>query len=113
MMVTMDDGNQVLSVSDQAGDNILKIEAASGKITVKGATKAVVEAPAIELVETAAHPVVFGDELLSYLNQLVQMYQTHTHPGETWAGIPVTPSTPVPPLPTPMQTMLSNKVTAG
>ena len=113
MMVSMDDDGQVISVSDENGDNILTIEVSSGKITVKGASKAVVEAPAIELVENATHPVVFGDELLNYLNQLTQLYQTHTHPGETAIGIPVSPAPPVPPLPTPMQTMLSNKVKAG
>lgn len=113
MMVTINDDKQTLSVSDENGDNILKIEVNSGKITVKGKTKAIVEAPAIELVENATHPVVFGDDLLNYLNQLVQMYQTHTHPGETVLGIPVSPAPPVPPFPTPMTTMLSNKVKTG
>lgn len=113
MLVTLNDDNQTISVSDQNGDNILKIETGSGKITVKGAAKAVVEAPAIELVENAAHPVVFGDQLLNYLNQLVQLYQTHTHPGETVIGIPVTPAPPVPPFPAAMQSMLSQKVKTG
>ena len=113
MMVTMDDDSQVLSVSDENGDNILKIEARSGKIKVKGATKAIVEAPAIELVENATHPVVFGDELVNYLNQVVQMYQSHTHPGETVIGIPVTPAPPVPPFPPPTPSLLSTKVKAG
>ena len=112
MMLTMDDDNQTLSVSDENGDNILHIESRSGKITVKGATKAVIEAPAIELVENATHPVVFGDELMSYLNQLVNMYQTHTHPGQT-AIIPVTPAPPVPPFPPPTPSLISTKVKAG
>jgi hypothetical protein len=47
---------------------------------IKASAKAVVEAPRIELVENAAHPVVFGDNLLQYLNQLVELYQTHVHP---------------------------------
>jgi uncharacterized protein involved in type VI secretion and phage assembly len=112
MMVTMDDSKQVLSVSDENGDNILKIEVNSGKITIKGAIKAVVEAPAIELVENASHPVVFGDELMIFLNQLVNMYQTHTHPGQT-AIIPVSPAPPVPPFPTPTPSLLSTKVKTG
>lgn len=112
MMVAMDDDNQVISVSDENGDNILKIEVTSGKITVKGSTKAVVEAPAIELVENSTHPVVFGDDLLNYLQQVAQMYLSHTHPGQT-AIIPVTPAPPAPPLPTPMSTMLSQKVKTG
>lgn len=113
MMVTMDDDNQVISVSDENGDNILKIEVTSGKVTVKGSTKAVVEAPQIELVENATHPVVFGDELMNYLSQIVQMYQSHIHPGETVIGIPVTPAPPVPPFPPPTPALISQKVKAG
>lgn len=113
MMVTMDDDSQVLSVSDENGNNILKIEVTSGKITVKGSTKAIVEAPQIELVENATHPVVFGDELMSYLSQIVSIYQSHTHPGETLFGIPVTPAPPVPPFPTPTPSLISTKVKAG
>jgi hypothetical protein len=64
------------------------------------------------LVENASHPVVFGDELISYLSQLVNMYQTHTHPGQT-AIIPVTPAPPVPPFPPPTPSLISNKVKAG
>jgi len=112
MMLTMDDDNQTLSVSDENGDNILNIEANSGKITVKGVTKAIVEAPAIELVENATHPVVFGDELMTYLNQIANLYQTHTHPGQT-AIIPVSPAPPVPPFPPPTPSLLSTKVKAG
>jgi hypothetical protein len=43
----------------------------------------------------------------------VQLYQTHTHPGETVIGIPVTPAPPVPPFPAAMQSMLSQKVKTG
>ena len=45
-----------------------------------------VEAPQIELVENATHPVVFGD-LFNYLTQIVQIYQTHLHPGELAGGL--------------------------
>ncbi len=112
-MLTMDDDNHVISLSDENGNNIVKIEVTSGKITVKGSIKAVVEAPQIELVENATHPVVFGDELLNYLNQLVQLYQAHTHPGETVIGIPVTPAPPVPPFPPPTPILISQKVKTG
>lgn len=112
-MLTMDDDNQVISLSDENGNNIVKIEVTSGKITVKGSIKAIVEAPQIELVENATHPVVFGDELLNYLNQLVQLYQAHTHPGETVIGIPVTPAPPVPPFPAPTPILISQKVKSG
>lgn len=111
LMVTMNDTDQVITVSDQNGSNVVTIEVQSGKITVKGATKAIVEAPQIELVENATHPVVFGDELVKYLNTLVQTYAAHTHPGELAAGfIPVTPAPPVPPLPAPTPALLSQRV---
>src|SRR5215217_7736659 len=114
LMVTLDDAGQTIHVSDGNGRNMLEIQVQPGKITIKGATKAVVEAPQIELVENATHPVVFGDQLLQYLNQIVSLYQTHVHPGEMAAGIlPVTPAPPVPPLPPPTPALLSQKVKTG
>jgi uncharacterized protein involved in type VI secretion and phage assembly len=114
LMVTMDDSGQVISVSNEDGSNLLTIEVQRGQITIKGATKAVVEAPHIELVENATHPIVFGDELMNYLTQIVQIYQTHLHPGELAAGfIPVTPAPPVPPMPPPTPALLSTRVKAG
>ncbi len=103
----------MISLSDDSGDNIVTIEVTAGKITVKGKTKAIVEAPQIELVENATHPVVFGDELITYLTQLVSLYQAHTHPGETVIGIPVTPAPPVPPFQAPTPSLISQKVKAG
>jgi Type VI secretion system/phage-baseplate injector OB domain len=114
LMVTMNDGSQTITVSDTDGKNVLEIKVQDGQITIKGAIKAVVEAPKIELVENSTHPVVFGDKLLQYLNQLVQLYQTHLHPGELAIGIlPVTPAPPVPPFPPPTPDLLSTKVTSG
>jgi len=112
-LLSFDDNSQVISLSDENGDNILTIEVTAGKITVKGKTKAIVEAPRIELVENATHPVVFGDELMTYLSQLVSLYQAHTHPGETVIGIPVTPAPPVPPFQMPTPSLISQKVKAG
>jgi uncharacterized protein involved in type VI secretion and phage assembly len=114
LMVTLNDADQVVTVSDKNGRNVITIEVTSGKITVKGATKAIVEAPQIELVENATHPVVFGDQLMTYLQSVVQTYQAHMHPGQMAAGfIPVTPAPPVPPLPAPTSALLSTKVKAG
>lgn len=114
MMVAMDDDNQIISVSDKNGNNILKIEVTSGKITVEGSTKAIVEAPQIELVENATHPLVFGDNLLQYLNQLVNLFNSHVHPGQLAAGfIPVTPSPPVSPFTPAMPSLLSTRVKTG
>ena len=114
LLVSFDDDAQVLTLSDEDGSNIMTIEVGQGKIKIKGNLKVVVEAPQIELVENATHPVVFGDNLLTYLNQLVQLYQTHTHPGELALGVlPVTPAPPVPPLPPATPALLSLKVKTG
>lgn len=115
LMVAMDDDGQTISVSDDNGSNILKIEVQPGKVTLKGASKVVVEAPQIELVENATHPVVFGDLLLQYLRNLELLYNTHLHPGQLAAGIiPVTPMPPSMPIAPPASEMLhSMRVKAG
>ncbi len=114
LMVTMDDDSQMITVSDSNGRNMLEIKVQQGQITVKSATKAIVEAPQIELVESATHPVVFGDNLLQYLNQLVTMFNAHIHPGELAAGfIPVTPAPPVAPFPPATPSLLSMRVKTG
>ena len=114
MMVALDDDGQTITVSDEDGRNMLQISVQSGQVTLQGTTKVVVEAPAIELVERATHPVVHGDRLTQYLNQIVQLYQSHTHPGQMAAGVlPVTPAPPVPPLTPPTPDLLSTKVKSG
>jgi uncharacterized protein involved in type VI secretion and phage assembly len=114
LMVALDDDGQTIHVSDQNGQNMLEIQVRSGKITIKGAVKAVVEAPQIELVENATHPVVFGDQLLQYLNQLVSLYQSHMHPAQLALGVfPVVPAPPVPPFPPATPALLSTRVKSG
>jgi hypothetical protein len=114
LMVTLDDNSRKITVSDANGSNMLEIKVQEGKVTIKAATKAIVEAPLIELVENAAHPVVFGDNLLQYLNQLVTMFNAHIHPGQLAAGfIPVTPAPPVSPFPPATPALLSTRVKTG
>jgi hypothetical protein len=114
LLVALNDDSQVISISDANGTNLLTIDAQAGKITVQAQTKVVVEAPAIELVDGASHPLVFGDELMTYLNQVVTMFNAHLHPGELAAGVlPVTPAPPVPPLQPPTPSLLSMKVNTG
>jgi uncharacterized protein involved in type VI secretion and phage assembly len=114
LMLTFDDSSQVITVSDSNGRNLLEIQVTAGTITVEATVKAIVEAPQIELVENATHPLAFGDSLLQYLNQLVSMYNAHLHPGELAAGfIPVTPAPPVPPFPPATPDLLSMKVKTG
>jgi Type VI secretion system/phage-baseplate injector OB domain len=114
LIVSMDDDGQVITLSDGDNNNFITIEVQPGKIKLKGNMKIVVESPLIELVENAAHPVVFGDDLLNYLSQLCQLYNSHMHPGELALGfMPVTPAPPVPPFTPPTPALLSTKVKTG
>lgn len=114
LMVALDDDSQTVSLSDENGDNILKIQVQQGQITIKGTTKVVVEAPQIELVENATHPVVFGDQLLQYLNQLMSLFNAHMHPGQTLSGsTAITPTPPAPVFPPATSSLFSNKVKSG
>ena len=113
LLLAMDDDNKTIALSDDSGANFLKIKVNEGQITVQATTKVVVEAPQIELVEGAPHPLVFGDDLLQYLNQLVSLFNAHLHPGETVLGIPVTPAPPVAPFPPATPALLSMKVKTG
>jgi hypothetical protein len=109
LMVTLDDRQEAIAVSDKNGNNIITIQVQQGKITIKGVEKVVVDAPQIELVENATHPVVFGDQLLQYLNQLVQLYTVHTH----ISSAPTFPTAPpIPAIPPPTPSLLSTKVKA-
>lgn len=109
--VEVKSNNQDITISDQNGNNSVEIKVQQGQVTVKGSTKVVVDAPMIDLVDGAGHPLVFGDSLLQYLNQVVSMYQSHMHPGEMALGsFPVTPAPPVPPLPPATPDLLSMKV---
>jgi uncharacterized protein involved in type VI secretion and phage assembly len=114
LLLAFDDGGKTIALSDSDGTHFLKIEVQSGQITVQAGSKVVVEAPQIELVQGASHPLVFGDDLLNYLNQLVAMFNAHMHPGELAAGVlPVTPVPPVPSFPTASPSLLSVKVKTG
>jgi uncharacterized protein involved in type VI secretion and phage assembly len=111
--IVLDDDAGSIEITDTNGNSVT-MDAGVVKISAGTALKIVVEAPQIELVENATHPVVFGDNLLQYLNQMVQIYQTHMHPGELAAGVlPVTPAPPVPPMPPATPALLSVKVKTG
>jgi hypothetical protein len=114
LLVKLDDEGHTIAVSDGNGRNLMRIEVQAGKITVEAANKVIVEAPQIELVEGASHPLAFGDNLLTYLNQLVSMFNAHVHPGELAGGVlPVTPAPPVPPFPPATASLISTKVRTG
>jgi uncharacterized protein involved in type VI secretion and phage assembly len=113
LIIALDDDAKTITLSDQSAGNLLTIKTQDGQITLKAATKIVVEAPQIELVENAAHALVFGDDLLQFLNTLVTTFNTHLHPGETAGPYPVTPMTPASPANPPSSSLLSTKVKTG
>jgi uncharacterized protein involved in type VI secretion and phage assembly len=111
-MVFDDDGGS-LNITDSNGNSV-SMDSSTVTIKAGGALKIVIDAPQIELVDGAASPLVLGDQLTQYLNQLVQLFNSHMHPGETTpVGGPVTPMPPTPTLSPPTQSLLSNKVTTG
>ena len=114
LLLSLDDGGKSIALSDANGSNLIRFEVQQGQIKMQATTKIVIEAPLIELVQNATHPLVFGDNLLQYLNQLVSMFNAHLHPGELAVGVlPVTPAPPVPPFPPATPSLLSMKVKCG
>ncbi len=113
LLLSLDDGGKTITLSDSNGSNLIKFTVQQGQIKMQAATKVVVEAPQIELVQSATHPLVFGDNLLTYLNQLVSMFNSHVHPGQLVLGFPVTPAPPVPPFPPATPALLSTRVKTG
>ena len=109
----LDDDSETVVISDGAGSNKMTIRSRQGQIEIEATSKVVVNAAQIELIERAPHPLVFGDSLLSYLNQIVGIFNSHTHVGETVIGIPVTPAPPVPPQPPATPALLSTRVKTG
>ena len=113
LLLALDDDGNTATLSDQNGDNLLTIKAEDGEVHIQATAKVVIDAPQIELVDGASHALAFGDSLLTYLNQLVSMFNAHMHPGETAAGIPVSPATPMPTFPSATSDLLSTKVRTG
>lgn len=110
LIVALDDVKQTITLSDALGLNLMTVKVVEGTIEVKSAVRVVLEAPLIQHGQGAAHPAVFGDQLITYLTQLVTMFNAHIHPGEMAAGIlPVTPAPPVPPLTPPTPALISTK----
>jgi hypothetical protein len=106
LIIALDDTAQNVTISDALGLNQVIVNVATSTVTLKGAARVTLEAPLIqEGSQTAVHPAVLGDQLASYLGQIVTMFNTHSHPtGVGPSGPPVVPLTP----PTP--SMLSTKV---
>jgi uncharacterized protein involved in type VI secretion and phage assembly len=112
--IILDDDGSSVEITDSNGNSIT-MDSSTINIKAGNATKIVIDAPQIELVDSAQHALVFGDSLLQYLNQMVQTYSNHMHPGESTApgGGPVTPMPPQPPMTPPQPSLLSTKVKTG
>jgi Type VI secretion system/phage-baseplate injector OB domain len=111
LIIALDDLAQTITISDSVGLNLMTVKVLEGTIQIQSAVRVVLEAPLIQHGQGAVHPAVFGDQLLTYLNQLVAMFNSHVHPGELAAGfIPVTPAPPVPPFPPATPSLISTKV---
>jgi uncharacterized protein involved in type VI secretion and phage assembly len=110
-MVFDDDGDS-LEITDSNGNSV-SMDSNTVKVAAGGALKVIIDAPQIELIDGATSPLVLGDQLVQYLNQLVQMFNSHMHPGEATAVGPVTPAPPAPPLQPPTPSLLSTKVNTG
>ncbi len=113
LMVALDDDANSLTLSDPNGVNLMTILVDDGKIVIQAGTKVIVEAAAIELTDGASHPLALGDDLVQYLSQLVTIFNTHLHVGQTVMGIPVTPMTPASPFPPATPALLSTRVKTG
>jgi len=110
MLVALDDAAQTLTIRDTNGRDSITLRFQSGLIKILAASKVIIDAPQIELVNGSSHPALLGDELLQYLGQVVTTVNTHVHLG-TGPGIPTSP--PVTPLLPPTSSLLSTKVKTG
>lgn len=109
LMVSIDDDATSLTISDATGTNMIVVDVAASTIEVRGGAKLVLEAPLVDHGASASHPAVLGDLLLTYLGQLVTLFNGHVHPGQTVVGIPVTPAPPQAPFTPPQSSLLSTK----
>jgi hypothetical protein len=110
LIVSLDDAAQTITLSDVLGLNLMTVKVLEGTIEIKSAVRIVLEAPLIQHGQGSTHPSVFGDQLITYLTQLVTLFNAHVHPGELAAGVlPVTPAPPVPPLTPPTLALISTK----
>lgn len=111
LLMAYDDLAQTITISDSLGLNLMTVRVLEGTVLIKSAVRVVLEAPLIQHGQGAFHPAVFGDQLLTYLNQLVAMFNSHVHPGELAGGfIPVTPAPPLPFFPPATPSLISTKV---
>ncbi len=112
LTAVLDDATQSITLSDGAGMHLMEVSVPTATVTIKSTARVVVDSALTQVGSGgAAHPAVLGDNLFTYLTQLVTLFNTHVHPGELAAGIlPVTPAPPVAQMPPPAPNLLSIKV---
>ncbi len=95
LIVELDDDAKEIKISDGDGANIITITADGGRIVVEAAGDVTLQAPSINLGDSASHPIVFGDALLNYLSQLTATLSGHFHTlGPAPTSPPVLPFMP-------------------
>lgn len=68
LILAFDDAAQTITISDASCQNQLSVEVRNGILKLKGMTGVVLESPMIhEGGESAAHPALLGDRLVSFL----------------------------------------------
>lgn len=102
LILAFDDAAQTITISDAGGQNHLSVDVRNGILKLKGMTRVVLESSVIhDGSESAAHPALLGDQLVSYLTGLVTTFNVHTHevnaPAPVVSGPPLTPLFPPPP----------------
>jgi len=105
LLAALDDDARTIALSDSDGNNLVRIGVLEGEIRIQSSVQVVLEAPLIKHGENAEHPAVFGDSLLSWLIEMVSLYDTHVHPLAT----PGSTAPPLPPLIPPDPGLLSLK----
>ncbi len=112
LIVALDDDQQAITISDASDENVVAIRVVDGTVEIRSTVNVRLEAPLIEHGKGASEAAVLGNQLLSYLAQLVTTFNAHVHPGELALGfIPVTPAPPVAPMTPPSPALLSVKNT--
>ena len=88
LIVSLDDAAQTITLSDALGVNLMTVKVQTGDDRDQERRPRRARSAADQHGQGAAHPAVFGDQLLTYLNQLVTMFNAHMHPGEMARGLP-------------------------
>lgn len=111
LTTSFDDLTQTIELTDISGLNTITISALTGTVTIKGVARVVLDGKLVQLGgDITPQPAVWGTALVAYLTALTTAFNTHMHPGQVAAALPLPPATlavvspmlPVPPMPPPV-----------